>query len=228
MAMHHQRSGRDSKQLEMCQIISRNGEQVLKIVQDVLNVADTANTKILSANQEVVDLKEVVTFCLKTIAKDMQPKQLRLIWNSHMAPVKVRGDRIHLQQAVLHLLSNAVKFNHVGGRIKVDIRLCPDNSVAIDVIDDGIGIKSEDLARMVEPFEQADKSYSRRYEGAGLGLSVVKKIMSFHSGELRLRSAFGKGTCATLLLPKVYTQNAAQSGSTDSENINDFSITSAA
>lgn len=228
MAMHHQRSGQDSKQLEMCQIISRNGDQVLKIVQDVLNVADTANTKILSANQEVIDLKEVVTFCLKTIAKDMQPKQLRLIWNSQMAPIKVRGDRVHLQQAILHLLSNAVKFNHVGGRIKVGIRLRPDNSVAIDVIDDGIGIKSEDLARMVEPFEQADKSYSRRYEGAGLGLSVVQKIMSFHSGELRLRSALGKGTCATLLLPKAYTQNAAQPDFTDSDKINDSSITSAA
>ena len=81
---------------------------------------------------------------------------------------------------------------------------------------------------MIEPFEQADKSYSRRYEGAGLGLSVVQKIMAFHSGELQLRSAFGKGTCATLLLPKAYQESPARPVPKDSENVNDSSIISAA
>ena len=228
MAMQHKQSGSDPKQLEMCEIISRNGDQVLKIVQDVLNIADTANAKILSTNQEVVDMKAVVNFCLKAIAKDMKPKRLRLIWNSQMAPVKILGDRVHLQQAVLNLLSNAVKFNHEGGRIKVDIRVQADNSVALDVIDDGIGIKAEDLTRMIEPFEQADNSYSRRYEGVGLGLSVVQKIMAFHNGEIRLRSAFGKGTCATLLFPKAYQESADQSRSINFEKINDSSIVSAA
>ncbi|WP_416878541.1 ATP-binding protein [Litorimonas sp.] len=228
MAMEHKQNGSDPKHVEMCQIISRNGDQVLKIVQDVLNIADTANARILSAHQEIVDLKEVVIFCLKVIAKDMKPKRIRLIWNPQMAPVKVRGDRIHLQQAVLNLLSNAVKFNHDGGRIKVDIRLQTDNSVALDVIDDGIGIKAGDIDRMIEPFEQADNSYSRRYEGVGLGLSVVQKIMAFHKGEIRLRSALGKGTCATLVFPQAYTESADQSRSINSEKINNSSIGSAA
>lgn len=228
MAMEHKQNGSDPKHVEMCQIISRNGDQVLKIVQDVLNIADTANARILSAHQEIVDLKEVVIFCLKVIAKDMKPKRIRLIWNPEMAPVKVRGNRIHLQQAVLNLLSNAVKFNHDGGRIKVDLRLQADNSVALDVIDDGIGIKAGDIDRMIEPFEQADNSYSRRYEGVGLGLSVVQKIMAFHNGEIRLRSALGKGTCATLLFPQAYTESADQSRSINSEKINNSSIGSAA
>jgi len=228
MALQHQQTGGDAKQLEMCQIISKNGDQLLKIVQDVLNIADTENPEILSGDLETVDLKEVVTFCLKTIAPEMKPKRLRVIWDAGMDSVEVTGDRVRLQQAVLNLLSNAIKFNKEGGRIKVDIRRRPDGSVAIDVIDDGIGIKSENLARMVEPFEQADNSYSRRYEGAGLGLSVVQKIMSFHSGGLRLRSVFGEGTCATLLLPTKYAQNATQSGPVDSDIINNSSIISAA
>lgn len=228
MAMQHQQSGDDPKQLEMCQIISRNGDQLLKIVQDVLNIADTEDTGILSANLETVDLKEVVTFCLKTIAKEMQPKRLRVIWDAHMEAIHVRGDRVRLQQAVLNLLSNAIKFNNEGGRIKVDIRLRPDNTVAIDVIDDGIGIESENLARMIEPFEQADNSYSRRYEGTGLGLSVVKKIMKLHDGELRLRSSFGKGTCATLLLPKALPNSPALPDTGDSESVNISAIGSAA
>ena len=228
MTMQHQQPGGDAKQLEMCQIISRNGDQLLKIVQDVLNIADTENTEILTANQEMVDLKEVVTFCLKTIAKEMQPKRLRLIWDSQMSPVTVRGDRVRLQQAILNLLSNAIKFNQEDGRVKVDIRRRSDGSVAINVIDDGIGIKSEDLARMVKPFEQADNSYSRRYEGAGLGLSVVQKIMTIHGGELKMRSAFGKGTCATLILPKASSENQSRTDTDDSEFINVSQISSAA
>lgn len=231
MSMQHQQGG-DPKQLEMCQLISRNGAQLLKIVQDVLNIADTEDTEILSTSEEIVDLKEVVTFCLKTIAGEMQPKRLRLIWDSQMSPVRVRGDRVRLQQAVLNLLSNAIKFNREDGRIKVDIRLQSDGSAAIDVIDDGIGIKSENLARMVEPFEQADNSYSRRYEGAGLGLSVVQKIMKLHKGELRLRSAYGKGTCATLILPEALVAPAdnsqAQLQAEDSESVNISKLGSAA
>lgn len=228
MTMQHQQSGGDPKQLEMCQIISKNGDQLLKIVQDVLNIADTENPEILSANLEKVDLKEVVVFCLKTIASEMKPKRLRVIWNAQMTPIEITGDRVRLQQAVLNLLSNAIKFNKQDGRIKVDIRLQPDNSVAIDVIDDGIGIKSENLARMIEPFEQADNSYSRRYEGAGLGLSVVQKIMKLHNGELRLRSAFGKGTCATLILPVALPIRSAQEENTDSESVNISKVASAA
>ncbi|WP_416878540.1 ATP-binding protein [Litorimonas sp.] len=231
MSMQHQQGG-DPKQLEMCQLISRNGAQLLKIVQDVLNIADTEDTEILSTSEEIVDLKEVVTFCLKTIAGEMQPKRLRLIWDSQMSPVRVRGDRVRLQQAVLNLLSNAIKFNQEDGRIKVDIRLQSDGSAAIDVIDDGIGIKSENLARMVEPFEQADNSYSRRYEGAGLGLSVVQKIMKLHKGELRLRSAYGKGTCATLILPEALVNPAdnpqVQLQAEDSESVNISQLGSAA
>lgn len=236
MAMQHQSPHGDPKQLEMCQIISRNGDQVLKIVQNVLDIADTKDTEMLPASQETLDLKQVVTFCLKTISREMQSKRIRLIWNSQMPSVWVRADRVCLQQAVLNLLSNAIKFNHQDGRVKIDIRLRADGSVAIDVIDDGIGILPENLKRMVEPFEQADNSYSRRYEGAGLGLSVAQKIMKLHGGELRLRSAYGKGTCATLLLPKAVrvpsTQPEVKSDSQnfgqDSENVNDSSVSSAA
>lgn len=220
MAMDHHKSGGDPKHLEMCQIISRNGDQVLKIVQDVLNIADKNDTNMLPVNQEEIDLREVVTFCLKTIAGEMQAKRIRLIWNSQMSPVKLRADRIRLQQAVLNLLSNSVKFNHENGRIKVDIRRLPDNFVAIDVIDDGIGIEAENLKRMVEPFEQADNRYSRRYEGAGLGLTVVQKIMKLHDGELRLRSSYGKGTCATLILPQKLSTSPDQTEAADFDNVN--------
>lgn len=228
MSMQHQQPGGDPKQLEMCQIISKNGDQLLKIVQDVLNIADTENTETLTAHLETVELKDVVTFCLKTIAQEMQTKRLRVIWDVHMPSIKIHGDRIRLQQAVLNLLSNAIKFNKEDGRIKVDIRRLSDGAVAIDVIDDGIGIKSENLARMVQPFEQADNSYSRRYEGAGLGLSVVEKIMKLHGGQLRLRSVFDKGTCATLLLPQAATKSILQPETGDSESIKTSHIASAA
>ena len=136
-----------------------------------------------------------------------------------MTPITVCGDRVRLQQSVLNLLSNAIKFNKDEGLIKVDIRQCSERSVAIDIIDSGIGIKSENLARMIEPFEQADNSYSRRYEGAGLGLSVVQKIMKLHGGELRLKSVYGKGTCASIHLPHMASDSLGHTNSFKPERL---------
>jgi signal transduction histidine kinase len=109
-------------------------------------------------------------------------------------------DERKLKQMLLNLLSNAVKFTPSGGRI--DIACSSDASgLTLSVQDSGIGIDETDLARVLQPFVQVDNKLSRRQEGTGLGLPLVKAMIEIHGGSLRLESQPGKGTTAWLTLP---------------------------
>jgi signal transduction histidine kinase len=111
----------------------------------------------------------------------------------------LRCDERKLMQMLLNLLSNAYKFTTPGGRI--DIGLSVDAAgIRFVVSDDGIGIPAEELDRVVQPFAQVDSSLSRRHDGTGLGLALVKAMAELHGGSLRLESAVGKGTTATVTL----------------------------
>jgi len=113
----------------------------------------------------------------------------------------VLADERRLQQALNHLLSNAVKFTESGGTVSVGAALAPDGRLRLFVRDSGIGIAGQDLERVFEPFMQLDSSFARRFPGAGLGLYVSRALVAGHGGELVLRSEPGSGTSAEILLP---------------------------
>ena len=100
-----------------------------------------------------------------------------------------------------HLLSNAVKFTEAGGSVSIGASLELDGGLLLFVRDSGIGIPTEDLDRVFEPFTQLDSSLARRFQGAGLGLYVSRALIAGHGGELVLRSAPGQGTAAEIRLP---------------------------
>ena len=102
---------------------------------------------------------------------------------------------------VLNLLSNAVKFTPEGGRIGVAVRKTGDGETALCVTDTGIGIKREDMARITEPFVQAEGSLARRHEGTGLGLALTKSLAELHGGRLAISSQPGEGTTVTIYFP---------------------------
>ncbi len=115
-------------------------------------------------------------------------------------PAYVLGDRVLLEQTLLVLLDNALKYNHPGG--SVSVRTFIDGQRAcLRVSDTGIGIASTDLPRLGERFYRVDKARSREAGGHGLGLSIARGIIAAHQGELILNSEQGKGTSATVLLP---------------------------
>ena len=113
----------------------------------------------------------------------------------------VRADERRLQQALSHLLSNAVKFTESGGTVTVGGSITADDRLLLFVRDTGIGIPEEDLERVFEPFTQLDGSLARRFQGAGLGLYVSRALVAGHGGELTLRSRPGTGTLAEIRLP---------------------------
>ncbi len=115
--------------------------------------------------------------------------------------MRARGNRVRLEQVLINLLHNAIKFNRAGGTVRVEVKLGPDGSVRISIADSGIGIPSEDLARIFERFYRVDKARSRSVGGTGLGLSIVKHAMEQMNGLVAVDSTLGKGSCFTISLP---------------------------
>jgi two-component system phosphate regulon sensor histidine kinase PhoR len=105
-----------------------------------------------------------------------------------------------LDQVLINLLHNAVKFNRPGGSVRVTVDTAEDR-VRIAIADTGLGIPSEDLPRVFERFYRVDKARSREVGGTGLGLSIVKHAMEQMGGEIGVESTLGKGSCFTVALP---------------------------
>jgi signal transduction histidine kinase len=110
-------------------------------------------------------------------------------------------DPRRLAQALGNLLANALKFTPEGGLVRLAARLQSDGGVHLIVEDSGIGMAQETIAAAMEPFRQLDGSLARRFEGAGLGLSISKALAELHGGALSLKSAVGEGTTVTIALP---------------------------
>jgi cell cycle sensor histidine kinase DivJ len=110
------------------------------------------------------------------------------------------ADKRACKQMLINVISNAIKFTDPGGWVRVSARRV-EGTVEFSVADNGIGIAEADLPKLGNPFVQANNSYDRSYEGAGLGLSVVKGLARLHGGYLELTSKLGEGTIATIVLP---------------------------
>ena len=121
---------------------------------------------------------------------------------SETAPpgLTVRADRDKLQQILLNLLTNAIKFTEAGGEIRVAC-LARGDQVAISVTDTGIGIAPDKLSSIVEPFVQVDQRLTRQSEGMGLGLSISRDLARGMAGDLTAVSTLGVGSTFTLTLP---------------------------
>src|SRR5439155_18820413 len=114
-------------------------------------------------------------------------------------PLITRDPRA-FRQVALNLVSNAIKFTERGGEVTVCAGI-ERSRLVLRVTDTGVGIAADDLKRIGDPFFQAGKTYQRRHEGAGLGLSIVKGLVGLHHGEINVQSKVGEGTVVTVALP---------------------------
>ncbi|MEC0180531.1 HAMP domain-containing sensor histidine kinase [Paenibacillus peoriae] len=117
-----------------------------------------------------------------------------------LQPVKITADHDQLNQVWTNILGNSIKFSKDGGRIDVSIKQDIKN-VTVRISDSGIGILPEDQKRIFDRFFKADRSHSRKYDGSGMGLAIVKQIVSLHQGDIRVESEYGRGTTFIVILP---------------------------
>jgi two-component system, OmpR family, sensor kinase len=184
---------------EAIDAIDNEANRMARLVNDLLMLARADNGE-LKITLTPTDLDTIVSEVYresKVLAKD-RPMTIRM---GQFQPLRVNGDGDRLKQLLLNLVSNAIKFTPDGGTITLHLYE-EAGQACVQVVDTGIGIKSEDLERIFDRFFQADTS--RVYRGdssAGLGLSIVKWIADAHDGTITAESEVGKGTAFTLLLP---------------------------
>jgi signal transduction histidine kinase len=160
--------------------------------------------------RDVVDLGEVAEQALRRMRAIAADQRITLTRQGE-EHLLVIGDRALLEQAVLILIDNALKYNRQDGSVIVTLTRAGDRAL-LEVRDSGIGIAPEHLAHLGERFYRVDKARSREAGGAGLGLSIARGIITAHDGTLMLTSAPGEGTTVTLALP---TPRALSSAATD-------------
>lgn len=140
---------------------------------------------------------------VRSLAEQMEPvaaaKEVALRVEGE-SEVEVAGDAQWLERVVLNLLDNAIKFTPTGGRVEVGVR-SEEGHVRLDVRDTGIGIPPEALPHVFDRFYRVDPSRSKQVDGAGLGLSLVRWIVTKHQGSLQVESEVGRGSCFTVRLP---------------------------
>ncbi len=143
----------------------------------------------------------MVAACLRIINERANGAELEIAVRVADDLLPLYADERALKQMVLNLLSNAVKFTPAGGRIEVRADRGGDGSLALSVADTGIGIAADDVATALAMFGQVDSSMSRKYDGSGLGLPLVKFLAELHGGALELQSEPGAGTTVTVRFP---------------------------
>jgi cell cycle sensor histidine kinase DivJ len=187
------------KYADYARLINEAGEHLLSVVNNILDMSKIEVGK-FTITPEPFNLPPLLTSCCEMIGPVAGEKNVVVEQNFETDLDYLYADSRALKQMVLNLLSNAIKFSHPGGKVLVHTTLSED-TVHIDVIDYGIGISSEDLPKLCNPFVQADSSYKREHEGVGLGLSVVKGLAELHGGALTISSELGAGTRVRIDLP---------------------------
>jgi signal transduction histidine kinase len=179
--------------------ILRSGRRLLAVINSVLDLSKSESGKMVLDVQDV-DMSHILEDCAAT-AKEQAAEAGLAFTVCEMAPtLKLRGDPAKLRQIFLNLLSNAVKFTPRGGHIWIEVKHGPEG-MAVIVGDNGIGMSAQDLAIALEPFGQVDNRLERRYEGAGLGLSLAKAFVELHRGRMDFDSERGRGTRVTVTFP---------------------------
>ncbi|HYJ14834.1 MAG TPA: ATP-binding protein [Candidatus Limnocylindria bacterium] len=200
---------------QFLEIIERHAERLGRLTEDLLSLADLESGKIQIAPRPV-DSGKLIQQVLEIFWERAAKKEIRLNHEISAAYGKINGDPDRLQQLLINLVDNAVKFTPSGGTVTIRAAECQaDNGarrIEISIADSGVGIPEKDLPRLTERFYRVDKARSRDLGGTGLGLAIVKHIVQAHGGELKITSELNKGTTISVRLPIVENGAASNDG----------------
>jgi two-component system phosphate regulon sensor histidine kinase PhoR len=186
-------------------VIYRHSERLGRLINDLLAISDLESGRI-QLTKELLPTAELIARVLEVFHDQARKKDISLSKNIQPGLPSILGDSDRLQQLLINLIDNAVKYTPAGGEVKVRASLAVAANhhpamVEIAVSDTGCGIPEKDLPRLTERFYRVDKARSRELGGTGLGLAIVKHIVQAHHGRLKIESQIQKGTTVRVLLP---------------------------
>ncbi|NEP82644.1 MAG: response regulator, partial [Okeania sp. SIO3B3] len=218
----------DEQQLKALQTIEYSGSHLLELINDILDVAkiESGCIELHCTQVSIYHLcQSSITFVKQLALK----KQIQLETKLPPNLPELLVDERRIRQALINLLNNAVKFTPNGGRVtlSVSFKQCfpssdisdfpRQNYIQIAVKDTGIGITAENIKKLFQPFIQIDSALNREYNGTGLGLALVKRIVDLHGGQVGVNSEVGVGSCFTMDLPCSATINYSVESETHPE-----------
>jgi two-component system, OmpR family, phosphate regulon sensor histidine kinase PhoR len=184
-------------------VIERHSERLSRLTDDLLTLSDLELGR-ASLHPEAIDVEEAVAAAVDIIRDKAKQKGIALVTTMAADLPKVWADADRIEQVLLNLLDNAVKYTLPDGKVSVVARSVSrpaGTEVELSVADSGVGIPSQDIPRLTERFYRVDKARSRELGGTGLGLAIVKHIVQLHGGSLHIDSELGKGTTVRVGLP---------------------------
>jgi len=180
-------------------VIRSNAIRLNSIASDLLVLSELESGN-RPGEPEKVSVRGVLESALATVESEARNRRIQLLCEE-LQDATVVGYRFRLEQALLNLLVNAVKFNREGGAVRVTARVIEGGEIRIAVSDTGVGIPSQDLPRIFERFYRVDKARSRQVGGTGLGLSIVRHVIERMNGRIEVESQLGRGSTFTVILP---------------------------
>jgi signal transduction histidine kinase len=180
-------------------IIKQNCFRLIRMVSNLIDITkiDAGYFKIDMNNCDIVMIVEDITL---SVAQYIESRNIELIFDTDIEEKVIACDPDKIERIVLNLLSNSIKYTPAGGQILVRIFMEADNLI-ISVKDTGVGVPEEMKFMIFDRFVQVDRTSSRRSEGSGIGLSIVKGLVELHGGSIYLESELGKGTEFIIELP---------------------------
>ncbi|MBI9037454.1 MAG: response regulator [Bacteroidales bacterium] len=183
------------------EIVERNGKQLLSLINDILDLSKIESGKI-DIHPEFVSINYILNIIKENMQSLADEKSINLNLQIPENLPKVETDESRLHQAVLNIVSNAVKFTQVGS---VDISVKSNQeTINIEVKDTGIGISAKDIPYIFDEFRQVDGSTSRQFEGTGLGLAIASKMIKILGGNIKVESKLGEGSIFRISLPIIW------------------------
>ena len=180
--------------------VAQSARDLFLLINDILDLTKIEAGK-LELELSEVPLPELLSRSFTILKEKALKHNIQLSYEVKDIPGSIIADERKLKQIIYNLLSNAVKFTPDGGRVQMEAELAG-GFVQVSIADTGIGIKERDLQRIFDPFEQAESSLSRRFQGTGLGLSLTRSMVDLHGGKIWAESeGEGKGARFFFLMP---------------------------
>jgi len=190
----------NEKYLDYMQDIHKSSLHLLAIINDVLDMSKIEAGK-LELSKEPLNLRNVIGEVIRMMRERAQSRSIELVPKYLEEEVEIWADELAMKQIFLNLVSNAIKFSKVGGKVCIRIVADRPDLAIVEFEDHGIGMNEEEQERALLPFGQAKPSTTANYGGTGLGLPITKGLIEAHGGKLAIESCTGHGTIVRVSLP---------------------------